>query len=173
MSGSLIKISDATVSSAVSSITIPGITNDYNVYQLFIEDVQCAADNKNLIVHLTVTGTADEDSNYDSAFTQVKVGSDDSTSSGTNSNSLTIAPSLSNATYETVQGILHLFAFGDSSQNSWVTVEMNTILNNSEMRGLQGAFVLTETQANDGLRFTWEGGSNFSSGKFTLYGLKK
>ena len=173
MSGSLIKINDATVSSAVSSITISGITNDYSVYQLFIEDVQCAADDKNLIVHLTVSGTADEDSNYDSAFTQVKVGSDDSTSSDANSSSLTIAPSLSDATYETTQGILHLFSFGDSSTYSYVTVEMNTILNNSEMRGMQGAFILTEAQANDGLRFTWESGSNFSSGKFTLYGLNK
>ena len=173
MAGSLVKIAETTVSSAVASVTLTGIDSTYDVYKLDCSNFQCASDNKNIIVHFTVSGTADTSSNYDSAFKQLKAGSAFNNSSGTNNNSLTIAPSLSNATNETGNIALYLFNFNNASEYSFATVEANTIINNSEMRGLQGGFVLTVAQATDGVRFTWEDSSNFSSGTFKLYGLKK
>ncbi len=173
MAGSLNKISETTVSSAVASVTLTGIDSTYDVYKLIGSNFQCATDDKNLIVHFTVSGTADTSSNYDSAFLQLKTGSSYNNSSSSNSNALTIAPSLSNATNETGNFVLYLFNFNNASEYSFATTEANTLLNNSEMRGLQGGFLLTVVQATDGVRFTWESSSNFSSGTFTLYGLKK
>ena len=173
MAGALIKIDEVIVSSEVSSVTLTGINSNYNVYKLIGSNFQCATDDKNLIVHFTVSGSADTSSNYDSAFLQLKSGSTFNASSGTNSNALTIAPSLSNATYETGNFILDLFNFSDSSEYSFATLEATTILNNSEIRGLQGGFVLTVAQATDGVRFTWESSSNFTGGRFVLYGLRK
>tara|TARA_R100001163_G_C5051566_1_gene188360 strand:- start:174 stop:695 length:522 start_codon:yes stop_codon:yes gene_type:complete len=173
MSGSLIKIQEVTVSSAVSSVTVTGIDSTYDVYKLIGSNFQCADDDKNLIIHFTATGTGDTTANYDSAFKQLVSGSGFTNSAGANSDALTIAPSLSNATNETSNIVLHLFNFSNASHYSYATLEANTILNNSEMRGLQGSIVLTVTAANDGVKFTWESNSNFSSGTFTLYGLKK
>ena len=173
MSGSLIKIQEVTVSSEVSSVTLTGIDSTYDVYKLIGSNFQCADDDKNLIVHFTASGTADTSSNYDSAFQQLKAGSSYTDSSSSNSNALTIAPSLSNATNETGNVTLYLFNFSNTGESSFASVEANTILNNSEMRGFQGGFVLTVSQATDGVRFTWESSSNFSSGSFSLYGLVK
>ena len=173
MSGALVKISDVDVTSAVASVTLTGVSSDYDVYVLYAYDVQCATDNKNIIVHTTVGGTADTNAVYDSAFDQYRSDNTTSTSSSANNGSLTFAPSLSNATGETLSFIMYLHTFNENDRPSFVSVESNFVNVNSNNYGFQGGFMNSTNQACDGIRFIMESNANFSKGRFTLYGYNK
>ena len=173
MPGSLIKIAETTVSSAVASVTLTGIDSTFDVYMVRFNNVAPETDATNLRVRFTVSGTADSSSNYNRAFKKLSASSSFSDISSTNQNKLrTSGHNTGTGTNETANGIIYCFNFNNSSEYSFITGEETSFGADTNLRGNQGGGVLTVAQATDGIQFLFSSG-NIASGDFKLYGLVK
>tara|TARA_R100000995_G_scaffold63589_1_gene32902 strand:+ start:191 stop:748 length:558 start_codon:yes stop_codon:yes gene_type:complete len=185
MAGSLIKIDEFTVSSAVASVILGGgssgssslnasIDSTYDVYMVTFNNVAPATDATNLRVRFTVSGTADSSSNYDRALKKLNAHATFGDTSSTNQDHLrTSSAGIGTNTSEIDNGILYLFNFNNASEYSFITIE-ETLFSSSETHsGNQGGGVLTVAQACDGIQFLMSSSGNIASGTFKLYGLKK
>ena len=177
MAGSLVKITETTVSSAVSSVTLTGINSTFDVYMVKIFGVHFATDRDSITMRVTTSGTPQTGSNY--AYAGKFIGSDVSPFGNYNSSSDTdIRIGLGADNSEKVaNGILYLFNFNNASEFSFVTNEgvgFTSDADSSGVRGFQGGGVYKVAEANDGVNFFEEfSGANIEGGTFTLYGLKK
>ena len=172
MAGSLIKIAETTVSSAVASVTLTGIDSTYDVYMVKFYNVAPDTDTVQLNIRVTKSGTADTTANYDRAYKQLRTNGSFINVSATNSTLFDTGSNIGTGTSETSNGVLYAFNFSNASEYSFASFE-NTELNASaNLHGSQGGFVHTVASASDGLYFYFSSG-NIASGTFTLYGLKK
>jgi len=174
MAGSLVLIKKITLDSAAASAVLTGIDSTYNVYMVRFSNMQPVTDNKNMVFHITKSGSADTTSNYDHGFETLKANTSFGTSTGTGASSATFAWSQGNNTGEKANGILYLFNFPNASEYSFVTVESNWLDVTPNFLGAMGGLVHTVASASDGVSFTMESGVNIEAGaEFALYGLKK
>jgi len=157
-----------TISSAVNSVALVGIETD-DVYMVVFHNVGCATDNKNINFQIGTSGTADSDSEYDFAFKVLQATADESNGAGVNASSFTFAPSMGNAEGETLNGIMFLYNFNNSSAFSFGTIKSIHRNLTPDTFGYQGGFVHTVAEANNSVHFTAESSSNMDSGTFTLY----
>jgi len=171
MSGSLIKIDEEIVTTAVASVTLTGIDSTYDVYMVAYNNVLPSLDNKLLSNRVTVSGTADTTANYDWAYKLLNAAGAFSNISATNDTDNVLGTNGTGGN-ESTNGIMYLFNFNNASEYSFGTVE-NTIRElDAALRGIQGGYVHTVAQACDGIQFFYASG-NIVSGTFKLYGLKK
>jgi hypothetical protein len=173
MAGSLIKIDEEIISSAVASVTLGGSDWDssYDVYKVVINNVQSVDDNVALYIRVTTSGTADSDSEYD--LVKKVLRADEAFGNEVNTNQdKTILGSIGTATGEITNGIFYCFNFNNASEFSFGTIEMSYRNAAGALKGDTGGFVHTVAEANDGVNFFMQSG-NIASGTFTLYGLKK
>ena len=174
MAGSLVLIQKETLASATASVVLTGIDSTYDVYMVRVSNMQPVTDNKNMVLHITKSGSADTTSNYDTAYEVLRANTSFSTSSGTGASSATFAWSQGNNTGEKANGIFYLFNFPNASEYSFVTVESNWLDVTPNFLGAMGGLVHTVASASDGVSFTMESGVNIEAGaEFALYGLKK
>ena len=171
MAGSLIKIDEEIVTSAVASVTLTGIDSTYDVYMARINNVTGATDGAYVRTRFTVSGSADTSSNYDRAAKELKANATFGNSAQTNQDGFNFVTT-GNGTSETSQIVFYLFNFNNASEYSFATFEEATFDSTNVLKGRQGGGVLTVAQATDGINFFMSSG-NISSGTFTLYGLKK
>ena len=171
MAGSLIKIDEEIVTSAVASVTLTGIDSTYDVYMVTMSGMQPASDAQ-LYARVTTGGVADSDSEYDFAAEYLKSDTTFGTYSATNLNNWIPTSTMENA-YGGYSLTMYLFNFNNSSEYSFITSEEAHIQSGTTaVRGLQGGGVHTVAEANDGISFLM-GIGNINSGKFVMYGLKK
>ena len=171
MAGSLIKIAETTVSSAVSSVTLTGIDSTYDVYMFVTNNVHSANDGVNPFLRFTVSGSQDSSANYDWAFKNIRADTTFGNESATNNTEINLDV-LGNGTGEAFNCVSYLFNFNNSSEYSFMTFEGVNMNGTPVSKGRQGGGVLTVTQACDGVHFFLSSG-NITSGTFTLYGLRK
>ena len=173
MAGSLIKIDEEIVTSAVASVTLGGADWDssYDVYMVKYNNVVPSTDAQVLKLRVTTSGAPDSDSQYDDAIMFMKSDGAFSKTGGTNQDHFPFDTS-GTATGEELDGILYLFNFNNSSEYSFATVEGVSLNSSSALRSETGGFVHTVEEANDGVSFFFNSG-NIASGTFTLYGLAK
>ena len=182
MAGSLIKVDEFTISSAVASVILGGgssgssglnasIDSTYDVYMVKANDVRPDTDSADLAYRFTVSGTADSSGNYDSAY---KIFRTDTTYNNTGITNANLISELrgGTGTGEATQFVHYLFNFNNASEYSFVTIESTGFDNAPILAGFQGGAVLTVAQACDGYNIFYQTG-NIASGTFTLYGLKK
>jgi hypothetical protein len=116
MSGSLIKIAETTVSSAVASVTLTGIDSTYDVYEFIISNLKVSSDDVPAL-RVTKSGTADETANYDYAFKNLKADTTFSNGSGTNETKAFIMPTVDDGTGNAganANAVIYLFNFPNS-----------------------------------------------------------
>jgi len=171
MAGSLIKIAEETVTSAVASVTLTGISSTYDVYMVRINNVLPDTDSVNFRLRFTVSGSADTSSNYDRAFKNLRADTSFGNTDDENATFINIG-GLGTTGQEMSNAILYLFNFNNASEYSFCTLEATTRNNDAHLRGFQGGALLTVAQATDGVNFSMDSG-NIDSGTFVLYGLKK
>tara|TARA_R100001460_G_scaffold717_2_gene3290 strand:- start:276 stop:794 length:519 start_codon:yes stop_codon:yes gene_type:complete len=172
MAGSLIKISETTVSSSVSTVTITGIDSTYNVYKLVANNVTPSADTNEIRMRFTASGTAQSTSNYDWANKRLRSSTSFTNDSDTNQTGTRALDNIGTGTGENSNAVFYLFNFSNSSEFSFATIE-GSGHNGSENRMFQGGTVYTVAEAHDGVQFFNQQGNNIDSGTFTLYGLRK
>jgi hypothetical protein len=172
MAGSLVKIAETTVSSAVASVTLTGIDSTYDVYVAHYNNVEIDTDSRFMLVQFTTSGTPDTSANYDYAAKDLRADTSFGNDSVTNETSIATEGTGTN-TGEQINNTLYLFNFNNSSEYSFITTEGLGVNTNGALRGRQGGGVLTVAQACDGIHFKLNGTGNFDSGSFVLYGLKK
>ena len=177
MAGSLIKITETTVSSAVASVTLTGIDSTYDVYKFVFNNVTGTADNNNLALRVTESGTPNTSANYDVAFKELDaVGSYDNRYA-TNLTYHYINIQVGGDTNEQSNGVLYIFNANNSGEYTFFTND-TVFLNpfSGGLYGSQGGGVFTSASTVDGVNifFVGGGGGNVdTNSKFTLYGLKK
>ncbi len=172
MAGSLIKIDEEIVTSAVASVTLGGSDWDssYDVYMVRVNNCIPATDNVSAYMRITKSGTADTTSNYDYAYKDLKAYTTFSNNSSTNQNKLNFGNTGTGGS-EGVNTIIYLFNF-NSSEYSFGTQEDTMLTSGQQHRGQQGGFVHTVASASDGVQFFFSSG-NIASGTFSLFGLAK
>ncbi len=172
MAGSLIKIDEEIVSSAVASVTLTGIDSTYDVYMVKASGIVVPASSTGDL-RVTTSGTPDTSANYDYAYKGLRSDTTFTNFSNTNQTSFTTVFQWSTYTTSgmTGNGIVYLFNFNNASEYSFITNESVTQWQNGVL-GMQGGGVHTVAQACDGIQWLGTGG-NTTAGTFTLYGLKK
>jgi len=171
MAGSLIKINEEIVSSAVASVTLTGIDSTYDVYMFVTNNVHSSNDGVNPFLRFTVSGTEDSSANYDWAFKNIRADTTFGNESATNQNEINLDV-LGNGTGEAFNCVIYLFNFNNASEYSFMTLEGVNMNGTPVSKGRQGGGVLTLAQATDGVKLFMSSG-NIESGRFVLYGLKK
>jgi hypothetical protein len=172
MAGSLIKIDEEIVTSAVASVTLTGIDSTYDVYMVKISGIIPVSDSF-IQMRVTESGTPNTTANYDSARKGLNSDATFQNFSSTNSTSYAIMGTIESSTSGTGGGAtIYLFNFNNVSEYSFGTSEEVHLQDTGIARGVQGGFVFTSTSICDGVNI-FGNSSDIASGTFTLYGLKK
>jgi len=173
MAGSLIKIDEEIVTSAVASVTLTGIDSTYDVYMVKYNNVTPTTNTNRIDFRVTVSGTPDTSANYDNAYKGLRSDSTFINGAGTNVSYYNMV-NQQVASGKSLNGIMYLFNFNNSSEYSFWTNENAMFWSGSNhLLGQQGGAVHTVAQTCDGVHFFASASSNIESGTFTLYGLKK
>ena len=172
MAGSLVKIQETTVSSAVASVTLTGVSSTYDVYMVKWNNVTGTIDNQGFRTRVTVSGTPDSTANYDVAYKRLRTDTTFSNISATNETTITLGV-VGTGTGEINNGVLYLFNFNNASEYSFATMEPTILDSSAILSGNTGGFVNTVGQSCDGIYFHLNSGNIQTGSQFTLYGLKK
>ena len=173
MSGSLIKIDEEIVTSAVASVTLTGIDSTYDVYMVKANNVSTTDDNSSIRLRVTTSGGgAQSTSNYDFAYKVLKSDAAFENKSDTDEDNMHLFyAGISNVAAENWNAIMYLFNFNNASEYSFITTEVSALQYTGAMDAIQGAGVYTVTEAHNGVQIYVP--NTLDSGTFTLYGLKK
>ena len=176
MSGSLIKIDEEIVTSAVASVTLGGSDWDssYNVYMVQYLNVVPVTDNQPLRIRFTESGTPNTSANYDYAYKIIETLAAGFEDFPATNQTYFRGVTYGNNTGEAGNATLYLFNMNSTTEYAFYTLEENAYINGAAtIAGCTGGGVLTVTgTARDGIQFFFNSG-NIASGTFTLYGLKK
>ena len=173
MAGSLVKINEEIVSSAVASVTLTGINSTYDVYMVKANNVSTTDDNSSIRLRVTTSGGgAQSTSNYDFAYKVLKSDTAFENKSETNQDNMHLFyAGISNVQAENFNAIMYLFNFNNSSEYSFITTEVSVLQYTGHLDGIQGGGVYTVAEAHNGVQIYVP--NTLDSGTFSLYGLKK
>ena len=172
MAGSLIKIAETTVSSAVASVTLTGIDSTYDVYKVVGNNVQQDTDSQLLRIRVTESGTPNTTANYDFAYKAMTPTASFTNVSSTNQTQWRDSTG-GTSTQEQFNFVYYLFNMNSTTEYAFITQESTNFISSAQLGALIGGGVFTVTgTARDGVSFSMASG-NIDSGTFTLYGLKK
>lgn len=183
MSGSLIKIDEFTVSTAVGSVTLGGgsngssglnasIDSTYDVYMVEMTNCRIATDARTWRIRFTASGTANATANYDRALLVLRTDTTYTEQSSTNQTYFETEQG-GTGTSEYMNANIYLYNFNNASEYSFLSYEGTSRNSAGVLGGKQGGGVLTVNELNDGVNFITSGGNINTGSKFTLYGLKK
>ena len=177
MAGSLVQVDHFEISSAVSTVTLGGgssgssstnfAINTDDVYLATYRNVYMSNDGAVPNIRLTVSGSADTNSNYDNARMNIYMSS--AHYDGANQN-LSYFPTIGRGTtsQESSQGQIYLYDFNSSSQYSYILWEEIVVTETPEYITPYGGGILTASQTTDGIQWYANSG-NIANGEFTLY----
>ncbi len=174
MAGSLIKIQETTVTSAVASVTLGGTNwnSSFDVYLVKVNNMQSDTDANDLFYRVVnSSGVAQTTSNYDYARKVLRTDTTFSNSAVTNTDKFQDIRG-GTGTGEQFNGIFYLFNFNNASEYSFVTSETTAFDEVAKLAGTAGGGVYTVAEQHYGLQFLYNS-NNIEAGTFTLYGLKK
>ena len=176
MAGSLILL-DSITASDDASLTL-GTTDwdsSYDVYMVKIFNLTPATNDVDVFMRFTKASdnSVDNSQNYDFAYKTIKTYNAFENDAGQNISKFRITTQeIGTGTSETLNGIMYLFNFNNSSEYSYFTEELVAVDDSEYLHGSQGGGVLTVSQATNGINiFTTSG--NIASGTLKLYGLEK
>ena len=164
------QVATTTVSGTPSTVQILGTTTTDAVYLVAMNNVRPTTDDKDLFCRVTTSGTADDSSEYDYSYKQLRADTTFGNTVGANESSWRLEYAIGNvAGEEMFNGLMYLYNFNNSSEYSYMTLEGSNRLQGQNLLGETGGGVQTEAQSCNGLEFFWESSSTFASGTFTLY----
>jgi hypothetical protein len=176
MAGSLIKIDEEIVTSAVATITVGGANWDssYDVYMVKVNNLTIDTNGQNPVIRfLDSSNNPVTSANYNWARKILK--SDASFGNGNLQNATLdyfVNNGMNTTTGQSASGILYLFNFNNTGEYSFYTVEEINRHATGALQGLQGGGVLKLAAQHKGVEFGVTSG-NYTGGSVVLYGLKK
>ena len=171
MSGSLVLLQETTITSITASVTLTGISDSFNVYQVIIND--CVGENEtNFNMRVTTSVTAQSDSNYDTASIVFKSFSGFGTTTDENEAQFKINSAVGSDSNESTNHIIYLFNFPNSSEFSFYTNESIKLNASGQAEAFMGGGMKTTAEANDGVNFFFSSG-DIETGSFQLFALVK
>ena len=168
MFGNLVQVNKSTGTGSNANLTVTGIDNN-SVYVVFYS-VKPVDNDKDLLVRVTTSGTADSDSEYDMTGVFQRADTSPSTSDLVNSNAWYMNSAMENDSTKWSNNIMYLFNFNHSTEFSYVTMDTCGWNDTVESVGDKGGGVHTVAETNDGINLSFESNSNFASGsQLVLY----
>jgi len=171
MAGSLIKIDEEIVSSAVASVTLTGIDTTYDVYMVTGVNIESST-GAYIQGRFTESGTPNSTTNYDGAFKLIRSYNTFLDRNATNDNKFEFTRNLQGTGNNNSSFISYIFNANNSSEYTFITNEAVAMTSSTQAEGMAGGNVFTVTSAVDGVYIFFSSG-NINSAVFTLYGLKK
>ena len=173
MSGSLILINSAEISTSVTEVDLTGIDSTYDVYMVIYANLTQVNGNTNINIRfLDSGGSVIDDSEYDSAQDNMCSDTSFRRINGQNNDKAFIHEAGGNDTNESASGTIHIFNASNASEYTHFTTDGAYTNSATNLRGGQGGGVLTSAEAVTGIRFLISSG-NIDGGTFKLYGFKK
>ena len=179
MAGSLVKLDTATASSS-ASVTLTGLTRDYNTCILYWVDVLAGTDGADLQARFTEGGSPNTNSNYNGAVSYPR--SDRSFVDNNNDNlglgdrdQMGLTGSTSSTANRGHHGSMYITLAANGSEPTFAQ-NKNVYLasgGGNEMLGNFGGWVMREATTVDGVQLYFDSSSNIAQGDFVLYGIKK
>ena len=169
MSGSLIKINQDIASGNPSTLTVTGITSDYDVYMVDVVNLVPNASGR-VEWRITKSGSIQTDSEYDNARKDMPTAASFQNNENVNDDKVTNATIDASGSWNAK---FYLFNFANASEYSFGTFEHTAYVDTPQVFGGAGGFVHTVASASDGLSFHWGDSRTFTNGELHLYGLKK
>jgi len=174
MAGSLIKLEEVTVGTAVSSVILGDDKWDtsFDVYMVKFNNVKPVTNGADMRVRVTESGTPNTTSNYDEGAKLLRADTTFQNIADVNRDYWILSGSVDNGTGENLNNIMYIFNANNSSEYTFVTIE-STYIDANNFKGLQGGGVFTVTSQVDGVSILFDTGNIDTGSKFTLYGLAK
>ena len=170
--GSLVKINEYTVSSAVASLSLTGIDTTYTHYILRLHGMKPSADEA-IYGRFTESGTANDSANYDWATRYLKADTSHAFFQSENQDYIPLTVTLESDTNANANVQYYIMNAGNSAEYTFMTIDEAHWQSAGSLRGIKGSASFTVTSAVDGIFLYLSGGGNFTAGKAILYGLKK
>jgi len=174
MAGSLIEISSNTLGTDTSSVTLSGMTTDYDVYVFTFNNVIPDTADADLQFRFDESGTPNSSSNYDWAWKYLRSDTTNDNLGQTNRDVVFLSGSMENDTGTGgANGVIYIFNPSNSGEYTYATIEDIYLAEDGTMLGIQGGIVLTQATAVTGVKLYYDSGNIRSGSSFSLYGLKK
>lgn len=174
MASSLIEISSSTLGSDTASVTLTGITSEYEVYLFTFNNAIPTVADADLMFRFTESGTPNSTTNYDYTFQYLRSDLSEAGLKDTNRQHINLSGSMENDTGTGgVNGFKYIFNATNSDEYTLSTIEDNYLAEDGTMLGAQGGYAFTVTSVVDGGYFFYDSGNIRSGARFVLYGLKK
>ena len=174
MTGSLIKLDEVIVSSAVSSVTL-GDTNwdsSYNVYLVKYQNVSPSTAEQ-MKARFLVSGYENSTSNYQYAVFHQRTSGAFENLYGTGQAQMNTTSSQIHATTGNSNGTLFIFNANISDEFTFITNETVQWAGSNQVSGDNGGNVFRVATAINGIKFFIASSHNIDSGTFSLYALRK
>jgi hypothetical protein len=149
----LVQVASNTVTSAVSTVTLTGVSTEH-IHVCIFTNVFCAA-NDDINIRVTTSGTPDSDSEYDYASKDLKTsGAFGNTTGRSNLDDWDFSAGVGTSGQNSDNGIIYLYNFNDANENSVISIETTSTQEDTsdELFGFQGGGVHTVAEANDGIK---------------------
>ena len=177
MPGSLKKLEEVTLSGATASVTLGDDTWDtsYNVYYVTFDGVKVSADDS-LAVRILASGSEQTATNYQESTLYAKSDTNSTVAGLTGLGQGDVTATIdSGVAASSGNGHMYLFAFNNSSEYSYMTVDsVHMQYNTNSGRGFHKSIIHTVAAANDGIFFKCNTDSNnLTAGTFKLFGISK
>lgn len=184
MAGSLIKIDEYSVSSAVASVTIGGgssgssglntaMDSTYDVYVVTVKNLKPVTNQVYPYMRFTVSGSPQATAEYDYGDKNIKQAAAFSNMANSNQTAfLILSEQIGTGTEEEFNAIFYIYNSNLSGEFTYMTQETTGFDHNGNLLGSQGGGVYTVQNLVDGANFFMASG-NIASGDFVLYGLVK
>ena len=161
------QVATTTVTSAVSSVTLNGISDD-SVYKLVISDFIPSTDAQDMKIRVIESGTPNSTANYDIAAKLLRADTTFGNDSNTNDTSFDCSTAIGNDTGECANWIFYIYNANNSSEFTFFTQETVQLAHTALLIGRQGGCVFTSASQVEGIQM-FAGSGNIQSGTFTLY----
>ncbi len=173
-----VQLSTATASNS-GSVTLTGITSDYNTCVLYYSDVVPATGGADLMGRFTQSGTGNSNSNYVMGLAYARTDQSFISSQYNNlglagRNQISMSGSTDNSSTSGHHGVAYIYSANDSGDNTKMVI-YNNYLSDGGTKLMLGQFegaILKELTTVDGILIYFDTG-NITKGNFVLYGLKE
>ena len=164
---SLIQIASSVVTSATSSVSLTGIS-DNSAYMLVVNNFVPSTDAQDMKIRVIESGTPNSTSNYDIGALLLRADTSFGGDQNTNDTSFDCSTAIGNATGECANWVFYIYKAFNNSEPTFFTQETVQLSHTALLIGRQGGCIFTSDSQVEGVQM-FAGSGKIQSGSFGLY----